>query len=105
MQAKLNNLSLVSVKDESKDDSMFKDELDIILDDYKSDTEDDLFDLDDCNKDQDPVTKIFFCSRTHSQISQFIGELGKTVYAENTRVVTLGSRMVRFELDLSMSDN
>ena len=43
---------------------------------------------------EDPVTKIFFCSRTHSQISQFIGELQKTVYAEHTRVVTLGSRMV-----------
>ena len=74
---------------------MFRDELDIILDDYKSDTEDDAFAFDDADKTEDPVTKIFFCSRTHSQISQFICELGKTVYAENTRVVTLGSRMVR----------
>ena len=95
MQAKLNNLSLLSEKNESKDDSLFKDELDIILDDYKSDTEEDTFDLDEADKTEDPVTKIFFCSRTHSQISQFIGELGKTIYAENTRVVTLGSRMVR----------
>ena len=65
------------------------------MNDYKSDTEEDALAFDDADKTEDPVTKIFFCSRTHSQISQFIGELGKTVYAENTRVVTLGSRMVR----------
>lgn len=36
--------------------------------------------------------KIFFCSRTHSQLSQFIGELKKSPYSKNVSVVTLTSR-------------
>ena len=38
--------------------------------------------------------KIFYCSRTHSQLSQFIHELRKSPYGENTKVVALGSRQV-----------
>lgn len=37
-------------------------------------------------------TKIFFCSRTHSQLSQFIEELKKSPYSKNISVVTLTSR-------------
>lgn len=37
-------------------------------------------------------TKIFFCSRTHSQLSQFIGELKKSPYSKNISVITLASR-------------
>ncbi|XP_076243503.1 ATP-dependent DNA helicase DDX11 isoform X2 [Calliopsis andreniformis] len=37
-------------------------------------------------------TKIFFCSRTHSQLSQFITELKKSPYGENISVMTLASR-------------
>ncbi|XP_076290500.1 ATP-dependent DNA helicase DDX11 isoform X2 [Lasioglossum baleicum] len=37
-------------------------------------------------------TKIFFCSRTHSQLSQFIGELKKSPYSKTVSVVTLASR-------------
>lgn len=36
--------------------------------------------------------KVFFCSRTHSQLSQFVKELRKTVFAEQLKVVCLGSR-------------
>ncbi|CAF0723436.1 unnamed protein product [Brachionus calyciflorus] len=80
-------------RNDSKDEN-FKDELDLILDDYKSDEEDfkDFDDDDDDNK-EDQLTRIFFCSRTHSQISQFIGELKKTIYSDSARVVSLGSRM------------
>lgn len=37
-------------------------------------------------------TKIFFCSRTHSQLSQVVQELKKTVYGRSLRIVSLGSR-------------
>ncbi|KAK3028340.1 hypothetical protein RJ639_037802, partial [Escallonia herrerae] len=36
--------------------------------------------------------KIYFCSRTHSQLSQFVKELRKTMFASELRVVSLGSR-------------
>ena len=39
------------------------------------------------------ATKIYYCSRTHSQISQFIHEIESTVFAATKlRVVSLGSR-------------
>lgn len=41
------------------------------------------------------LLKIFFCTRTHSQISQFIGEIQKTKYIDQLRLVALGSRQVR----------
>ncbi|XP_012276838.1 ATP-dependent DNA helicase DDX11 isoform X2 [Orussus abietinus] len=37
-------------------------------------------------------SKIFFCSRTHSQLSQFVGELRKSPYAEKVSLVPLASR-------------
>ncbi|XP_015179971.1 PREDICTED: probable ATP-dependent RNA helicase DDX11 [Polistes dominula] len=37
-------------------------------------------------------TKIYFCSRTHSQLSQFVKELKRSPYSENVAVVTLASR-------------
>lgn len=36
--------------------------------------------------------QIIFCSRTHSQLSQFVGELHRTRYAESTLLVAVGSR-------------
>jgi chromosome transmission fidelity protein 1 len=38
------------------------------------------------------ITKIIYCSRTHSQISQFVREIQKTAFADRIRVVSLGSR-------------
>lgn len=37
-------------------------------------------------------TKIFFCSRTHSQLSQFVHELKRSPYSEEISVVPLSSR-------------
>ncbi|RWS27804.1 Chl1p-like protein, partial [Leptotrombidium deliense] len=35
---------------------------------------------------------IIYCSRTHSQLSQFVSEVKATVFKDNVRLVTLGSR-------------
>ncbi|KAI9107909.1 hypothetical protein K1719_021245 [Acacia pycnantha] len=43
-------------------------------------------------EDEEKKLKVFFCSRTHSQLSQFIKELRKTVFADEMDVVCLGSR-------------
>nr|XP_026496946.1 ATP-dependent DNA helicase DDX11 [Vanessa tameamea] len=37
-------------------------------------------------------TKIYISSRTHSQLSQFVGEIKRTIFKDNTRVITLASR-------------
>lgn len=42
-----------------------------------------------------PVHKkpqVIFCSRTHSQLSQFVGELHRTSFADTLSLVALGSR-------------
>ncbi|RLN71130.1 hypothetical protein BBJ28_00000195 [Nothophytophthora sp. Chile5] len=58
------------------------------------------------------VVKIIYCSRTHSQISQFIREIRKTEFADQIRVVSLGSRknlctnpaVMKLRSDLRMTD-
>jgi len=37
-------------------------------------------------------TQIIFCSRTHSQLTQFVGELHRTPFADTFSLVALGSR-------------
>lgn len=36
--------------------------------------------------------QIYFCSRTHSQLAQFVGEVQRSPYAQNIRLVSLASR-------------
>ena len=36
--------------------------------------------------------QIFYCSRTHSQLTQFVREVQKSPFSDSTRVVSLGSR-------------
>ena len=40
------------------------------------------------------VRKIIYSARTHSQLSQFIGEIRRTVWSDSIRVVPLGSRKI-----------
>ncbi|CAH1785016.1 unnamed protein product [Owenia fusiformis] len=66
---------------------------DICMKEYNSD--DECYketEREDEEEDEFHVTKIYFCSRTHSQLSQFIREVQKSPYGEGTRVVSLGSR-------------
>ncbi|BBN03530.1 hypothetical protein MPTK1_2g24240 [Marchantia polymorpha subsp. ruderalis] len=82
------------------------DDDDLIVDDYFSDEEGckeakrkqtsvDSSSSDDSggeiSDDEEPL-KVFFCSRTHSQLSQFVGELQRTVFSSSLRSVSLGSR-------------
>ncbi|KAG9455801.1 hypothetical protein H6P81_000309 [Aristolochia fimbriata] len=41
---------------------------------------------------EEAALKVFFCSRTHSQLSQFVKELRKTDFSSKVKVVSLGSR-------------
>ncbi|KAF8400786.1 hypothetical protein HHK36_014088 [Tetracentron sinense] len=44
------------------------------------------------DKEEEEELKVYFCSRTHSQLSQFVKELRKTSFASELKVVCLGSR-------------
>uniref|UniRef100_A0A8D0CHP4 ATP-dependent DNA helicase DDX11 n=1 Tax=Scleropages formosus TaxID=113540 RepID=A0A8D0CHP4_SCLFO len=39
-----------------------------------------------------PCIQIYYCSRTHSQLAQFVHEVQKSPFAENISLVSLGSR-------------
>ncbi|KAM3870578.1 ATP-dependent DNA helicase DDX11 [Diretmus argenteus] len=51
-------------------------------------TEDD----DDDDLVEEHVTKIYYCSRTHSQLAQFVHEVQKSPFSKDISLVTLGSR-------------
>ncbi|PZC75978.1 hypothetical protein B5X24_HaOG205271 [Helicoverpa armigera] len=74
---------------EEKEDT--EEDRDLILEECE-DKEDEDSEGEEIVEDDDDVTKIYISSRTHSQLSQFIGEIKRTVFAEDTRVVTLASR-------------
>ncbi|XP_066113773.1 ATP-dependent DNA helicase DDX11 isoform X1 [Saccopteryx bilineata] len=42
--------------------------------------------------EEEHITKIYYCSRTHSQLAQFVHEVQKSPFGKDTRLVTLGSR-------------
>ncbi|KAH7447640.1 hypothetical protein KP509_01G114900 [Ceratopteris richardii] len=84
-------------------------EEDFLLDDYESDDDsnsdvkrkrDFLEDLDnessnegsDEEAEMQKTLKVFFCSRTHSQLSQFIKELQRTCFSSSLKTVSIGSR-------------
>ncbi|NWY01672.1 DDX11 helicase, partial [Nothoprocta ornata] len=70
-------------------------EEELILDEYESDEEKKAvlgLEEDDDDMEEEHVTKIYYCSRTHSQLSQFVHEVQKSPFGKDTRLVSLGSR-------------
>ncbi|XP_026949103.1 ATP-dependent DNA helicase DDX11 isoform X2 [Sagmatias obliquidens] len=49
-------------------------------------------DADEDDLEEEHVTKIYYCSRTHSQLAQFVHEVQKSPFGKDTRLVSLGSR-------------
>ena len=65
--------------------------------DYNSDDDDDTsaekkWDSQMNEKEEDFSLRIFYCSRTHSQLSQFVKEIQKTTFKNDIRLVSLASR-------------
>uniref|UniRef100_A0A8B9GLW6 ATP-dependent DNA helicase DDX11 n=1 Tax=Amazona collaria TaxID=241587 RepID=A0A8B9GLW6_9PSIT len=70
-------------------------EEELILAEYESDEEKKAvsgLEEDDDDLEEEHVTKIYYCSRTHSQLSQFVHEVQKSPFGKDTRLVSLGSR-------------
>ncbi|XP_020750516.2 ATP-dependent DNA helicase DDX11 isoform X1 [Odocoileus virginianus] len=70
-------------------------EEELVLADYESDEEKGVpsgVDVDEDDLDEEHVTKIYYCSRTHSQLAQFVHEVQKSPFGQDTRLVSLGSR-------------
>lgn len=65
-----------------------------ILDDYNSDSDEnhDNEYSDIIEPKEDFSLRIFYCSRTHSQLAQFVKEIQKTEFAADIRLVSLASR-------------
>uniref|UniRef100_A0A3B5MTX7 DEAD/H (Asp-Glu-Ala-Asp/His) box helicase 11 n=1 Tax=Xiphophorus couchianus TaxID=32473 RepID=A0A3B5MTX7_9TELE len=64
----------------------------LIVAEYESDDESKSEDEDDEELVEEHVTKIYYCSRTHSQLAQFVHEVQKSPFSTNISLVTLGSR-------------
>lgn len=79
------------VENESKDEKEKIQDEDLVIVDIDGNSE--TFDDDDDESEEAyRNTKIIFCSRTHTQLAQFIGELKRSIYADKISVVPLASR-------------
>ncbi|RLW01730.1 hypothetical protein DV515_00007729 [Chloebia gouldiae] len=75
-------------------DQLDHNEEELILAEYESDDEKKMVSglEEDDDLEEEHVTKIYYCSRTHSQLSQFVHEVQKSPFGKNIRLVSLGSR-------------
>jgi chromosome transmission fidelity protein 1 len=65
----------------------------LLLSDSDEDDDDALVPFGEAEEPEPPQkTQIIFCSRTHSQLTQFVGELHRTPFADVMSLVALGSR-------------
>ncbi|XP_064405283.1 ATP-dependent DNA helicase DDX11-like isoform X2 [Halichondria panicea] len=74
------------------------DDNDVVLDEYFSDDEKSKQELiihssdEEDDLDEDHVKKIYYCSRTHTQLAQFVREVQHSPYKNLVNVITIGSR-------------
>lgn len=83
------------VKGEGQEESQVDE--DLVPEDYHSDDEvrkEEESDEEGVSDEGSHVTKIYYCSRTHSQLAQFVREIIKSPYGSNTRVLSLGSIII-----------
>ncbi|KAI8507709.1 DEAD H (Asp-Glu-Ala-Asp His) box helicase 11 [Branchiostoma belcheri] len=66
-----------------------EEDAELLVDDYRSDEEDGPKQKRLCAT---VVSRIYYCSRTHSQLAQFVREVQKSPFGKDVRVVSLGSR-------------
>lgn len=69
-------------------------ESDDLLEEFLDHSEDSDTNLEEPEQEEEeqPITRIIYCSRTHSQLSQFISEIQKTKFSDDARIVHLASR-------------
>ncbi|XP_053356497.1 ATP-dependent DNA helicase DDX11 isoform X1 [Clarias gariepinus] len=88
----------VSKQDASSEAGPNEDDEDgLVVADYESDEDatckNKLYDEDDDEDlEEEHITKIYYCSRTHSQLAQFVHEVQKSPYGSTVSLVNLGSR-------------
>ncbi|XP_078684153.1 ATP-dependent DNA helicase DDX11-like isoform X1 [Branchiostoma floridae x Branchiostoma belcheri] len=70
-----------------------EEDAELLVDDYRSDEEDGPKQTrPEDDQEEVHITKIYYCSRTHSQLAQFVREVQKSPFGKDVRVVSLGSR-------------
>ena len=72
---------------------------DVIVEEYHSDNDDTKTEAEregaaEDGGEENHVTKIYYCSRTHSQLAQFVREVQRSPFGSDTSLVSLGSRQV-----------
>ncbi|XP_033095737.1 ATP-dependent DNA helicase DDX11-like [Anneissia japonica] len=85
---KTEKLGLLPEKEDDNDENL-------VVEEYHSEDETTKYEEEDEEETAvvpDHVTKIYYCSRTHSQLSQFVHEIQKSPFGDDSKVVTLGSR-------------
>uniref|UniRef100_A0A4X1UHK0 DEAD/H-box helicase 11 n=1 Tax=Sus scrofa TaxID=9823 RepID=A0A4X1UHK0_PIG len=79
----------------SEPEQLASEEEELVLAEYESDEEKRKAsgaDEDEDDLEEEHVTKIYYCSRTHSQLAQFVHEVQRSPFGKDTRLVSLGSR-------------
>ncbi|XP_061630214.1 ATP-dependent DNA helicase DDX11 [Phyllopteryx taeniolatus] len=85
-------------KEDQTDAAANQDDEDLIIAEYESDDESKSKsrfrggEEEDDELVEEHVTKIYYCSRTHSQLAQFVHEVLKSPFSKDISLVTMGSR-------------